>query len=169
MSRKFTSTFAVAAIVAFAFPHSGSAQTMVGDQVIDEAALPLVQHHCQDLAAASVDNEIVTGDTDSDVTTREDLAPLGDDATDATNATAIEEAEGLPAEARTREDLSPLGNGVASGDEVAAGDQARTRDDLAPLDTESGSPAAGAGGQPPMVDLSVLTAADCEAAGLLAD
>jgi hypothetical protein len=166
VSRKFTSTVAVAAIVALAFPHSGSAQTMVGDQVIDEAALPLVQHHCQDVAAASVDTEIVTGDTDSDVTTREDLAPLGDDAT---NVTANEEGEGLPAEARTREDLSPLGNGVASGDEAAAGDQARTRDDLAPLDTESESPAAGAGGQPPMVDLSVVTVADCEAAGLLAD
>jgi hypothetical protein len=165
MSRKFAFT-AIAAIAAFALPHSGLAQTVVGDQVIDEAALPLVQHHCQDLAAPSVDTEVVTGDTDSDVTTREDLAPLGEDATD---ATADEEAEGLPAEARTREDLSPLGNGVASGDEAAAGNQARTRDDLAPLDTESESPAAGAGGQPPMVDLSEVTVADCEAAGLLAD
>lgn len=157
MSRKFTSTVAVAAIVAFTFPHSGSAQTMVGDQVIDEAGMPLVRHHCQSLAAASVD---------SDSTTREDLAPLGDEADD---ATTNEGAEGVATDARTREDLSPMGNGATSGDEASVGDQARTRDDLTPLDNESESLGTEGTGQQAMVDLSVITAADCEAAGLLAN
>jgi hypothetical protein len=137
-----------------------AAQTRVGSQTIQDASMPLVLHHCQNLAASSVDGDLVTSDTDSDVTTREDLAPLAGEGTI--------EAEDGAAESRTRDDLAPLGEAAPRTEETSTVDPARAREDLASMgdagasQDDQSSPSAYE-----MVDLTKISAEDCEAAGLM--
>lgn len=155
-----SSKITLAAAAAFALSSTAMAQTMVGDQEVSEADMPMVEAHCAtltgDLAADDTMDDTATDDLAADDTfddtATDDMAaddPVGDTATD--DLAADDPVDDMATGATDPAD-DPATDDLAADDPV--GDTAT--DDLAADDTMDDE----------MVDLAAITAEDCEAAGI---